>query len=47
VAGHRLPHPLLHAAELILPHPTVGRPLHLFCPPPPLLLTIVARLQRV
>lgn len=45
VGGFTLSHPLLHATELTLPHPTVGRPLHLFCPPPPLLLAVIAHLQ--
>lgn len=44
VAGLHLAHSLLHAAELSLPHPRDGRPLHLFCPPPPVFVTAVSRL---
>lgn len=44
VAGLHLAHLLLHAAELSLPHPRDGRPLHLFCPPPPVFVTAVSRL---
>lgn len=46
VAGLHLTHPLLHAAELQLPHPIHGRPLHLFCPPPSLILTVIDRLRQ-
>ncbi len=46
VAGLHLTHPLLHAAELQLPHPIHGRSLHLFCPPPSLILTVIDRLRQ-
>ncbi|WP_322488902.1 RluA family pseudouridine synthase [Chloroflexus sp.] len=44
IAGLTLAHPLLHAAELSLPHPRDGKPLHLFCPPSPVFVTAVSRL---
>lgn len=44
VAGLMLAHPLLHAAELSLPHPRDGKPLHLFCPPPPVFQSVIGQL---
>lgn len=40
-----LAHPLLHAAELALPHPRDGRWLYVFCPPPPVFVTAICRLR--
>ncbi len=41
VAGMPIPHPLLHAAELALPHPRSGRLLNIFCPPPSIFTSLL------
>ncbi|WP_298820882.1 RluA family pseudouridine synthase [Chloroflexus sp.] len=44
VADVTLSHPLLHAAELTLPHPRDGQVIQLFCPPPSSFLAVASRL---